>query len=128
MTTQPGQLKTIVCASKRIRELRNAALNIMENIKETNGKFGALAMELEANNLEVDRLAGESQLSYLERTALHLANVEADVAKAELLSATRTDIAGLTKPHEPASVHVLPVNRQSTRLGRAFQKLANTLG
>lgn len=125
---RPGDLTTIACSSSKIRELRNAALNIMERIKETNELYATLMVSLKDNGLGTDRMVQESQLNHLDRTVLNLANTEADVSKAELLSNTRADLASMTKPHAPVNEHMLPTSRHSNKVARFLGKLADKIG
>lgn len=120
-----GELNSIALPSSKVREYRNAALNIMEEIKHTNETYGACCVALDSHQLNVPRLHGESQLNHLDRIVGHLAVIEGEIAKSEILKEVRVERDQLSKPHVPANEHELPIHRQKTKFGRILQSLAN---
>ena len=126
MTTPTGQLKSITTNAAHVRKLRNAALNIMEATRANHESYLNLGEQLTALNLELERGIGENQMNHLDRITMHLAVVEGELTKSELIQQTRDDATRMVTP--AATKPSLNTERQVTRLGRAFQKLANAIG
>lgn len=128
MHTSTGQLLTIDTPANKVRDLRNAALNIMERIKDTNEVYASLMVQLNSQNLNIERMVNESQFTHLARLTSHLAVIEGEQLKSEVLSATRKQTDDLSKPHNAAPDAKLPVHRQSTKFGRFLQHIADKVG
>lgn len=117
-------MKNITCQAKDISPLRDAALNLAEQINSCMDKFDTLHDKTKALNLDIGRNAGEGDIEFLKRLAIHLTVVEQDVSKSERLKKLTSELDAI----KPTDEVKLDTNRQQTKLGRVFQRAANLLG
>lgn len=112
-------------SSKRLRELSNACLNLIEDMRSTIKQLDKLDTELSNSNLMPELPQDLTADERLVRISQHLVNLEAVAKSAELVAAHQSQLRELSNDK---SEHVLPTNRQTSRIGRAIQKLANAIG
>lgn len=109
-----------------ITPMRNAALNLMEKINEVRSQFSQLHAMIPAD-LKVERSHNEDDLTYLGRLSMHLATIEADCCRAELIGNVRDDLATI-RPTAEAETPTLRTTRATTKLGRFLSRASELVG
>lgn len=125
MKNVTGSLNTVTATSADVRRLRNIALNIMEAITTAHDNYDHILQLLQKHNIDCGTVAGETRSNHLDRMVLCLAQLEAELNRAEILSTARTDLRDVrnsTNITEPSD------QRARTKAGKLFLRISQALG
>lgn len=123
MNSQP---KVIHTTSAEVKPLRIAAINLIESTANCRRQFGELMLQVKSKNLDPDRAEAETDMAYLSRTAMHLAGIEADLARSETVRKIQSEVDDLRTT--PVSKVELDITRPQHRVSRWLKNLSNAIG